>query len=290
MKNLFSKSTKRTFLPFIAVFLSMWGGTSCSPKTVELMEEETIQCYDFTGFHGIEADGIYEIRLVSAARDSVCVRADSALLPYLEVEEKNGILHFGFKEAVRLGQQNARVVAEVFYAGVGMNALRASGASKIRIENELHASNLEVRLTGASNLEGRIKVHENLKIFMSGASSYRGDCMVNGQAKLKIAGASVYEGNFTVAGKANIELAASNIIWSGFVEKADMQLSGASHVHGFEMMVEELFLIASGASDMDITVNRKLKARVSGSSDIRYQGTPSVESTVNGAGSVVPVR
>lgn len=291
MKALFSKSIKRTLLPFMATFLPLLGGISCSPVTVELTDVETLRNYDFSSFHGVEATGIYDIRLISASKDSICVRADSALFPFMKIENNKGILFFGFKEPLRLHSERTVVQVEVFYAGAEMDMLRASGEAKIRLENNLRASSMEIRLTGASTLEGVVNVRENMKIFMSGASSLKSDFVVNGQAKIKMSGSSSLSGDCTVTGKAGIEVSgASCIEWAGYMEKVDVQLSGASRFRGFDMIMEELFVIASGASDMEVTVNSKMKARVSGSSHIRYQGMPSVESTVSGAGSVVPVR
>lgn len=294
MKTVFSADRAKRFLfSFIAAFLPLFLGISCLPglRNISLSEVETFRNYAFSGFHGVEASGNYDIRLISASKDSICVYADSALFPYMKIEEKNGILTFGFKESLRLDKENTGIHVDVFYAGVELDVLRASGAARIQIEDNLHASSLEIRLTGASELEGMLKVHENLKIFMSGASSLKGDCRVNGQAKIKMSGSTSFIGDCTVTGKMSLELSgAGDIAWTGYAEKADVQLSGASRFRGFDMMTEELFVIASGASDMEITVNRKMKARVSGSSHIRYQGTPSVESTVSGAGSVVPVR
>lgn len=291
MRGLFSKGIKRFFLPFIAAILPSLGGISCSPITVELTDVETFRNYAFSYFHGVEATGIYDIRLISASKDSVCVYADSALFPFMKIEDNKGILFFGFKEPLHLHSERTVIHVDVFYTGKEMDVLRASGAAKIRIENALRASSLEIRLTGASTLEGMLDVRENMKVFMSGASMLKSDFIVNGQAKIKMSGSSSFNGDCTVTGKAGIEISgASSVEWKGYAEKADVQISGASHFRGFDMVMEDLFVIASGASDMEITVNSKLKARVSGSSHVRYQGMPSVESTVSGAGSVIPVR
>ena len=96
----------------------------------------------------------------------------------------------------------------------------------------INVSSLTLSLSGASDFKGAVKV-SNLKMDLSGAS------------------------DVTIKGIANT---------------VNIESSGASDVSGFDLVTDLCRAKASGASDINITVNKELNASASGSSDITYKG------------------
>lgn len=125
-------------------------------------------------------------------------------------------------------------------------------------------------------------------IEVSGASKVIGDNAIAGNDGLKL-GASG-------ASKIMIELSggsvggdvsgASEINLKGQVAKFDFQASGASHINAYDLATDEAIIDVSGASSMEITANKNLKAEASGASHVRYKGNASVNSNTSGASSV----
>lgn len=113
-----------------------------------------------------------------------------------------------------------------------LEKLEASGACDVRVSGELAVNALVMQMSGASDFKGKIKV-SSLKLELSGASDVK------------------IEGTATVV---NIES------------------SGASDVKGFDLISDICTAKASGASDVNITVNKELNAHASGASDIYYKG------------------
>jgi hypothetical protein len=113
-----------------------------------------------------------------------------------------------------------------------INGLIASGACDVRINGTLKGDGLNMKLSGASDFEGTVQL-DKLKIDQSGASD------------TKI---------------------------SGSVGSLNVQASGASDLKGYELQVNECTAKASGASDIQITVNKELSAQASGASSISYKG------------------
>ncbi len=114
-----------------------------------------------------------------------------------------------------------------------LRKLSASGACDITINGTLNTEDLFIDLSGASDFRGNIKTG-SLKIDLSGAS----DVKIGGTANtLKI------------------------------------DASGASHFKGYDLAVENCRVDASGASDIQITVNKVLNAEASGATSIDYKGT-----------------
>ncbi|MEO8406109.1 MAG: DUF2807 domain-containing protein, partial [Chitinophagaceae bacterium] len=107
-----------------------------------------------------------------------------------------------------------------------------AGASDIIADGIIKVTELKLSLSGASDLKAKLQV-DKLTVDISGAS----DLSINGSATdLKI------------------------------------EASGASKFKGFDLATDYCVARASGASDIDITVNKELSVHASGASDIDYKG------------------
>ena len=113
-----------------------------------------------------------------------------------------------------------------------LKKLKASGASDVYVNGVIKSPSLEIHMSGASDFNGAVMVDE-LKIDQSGSSDSR------------------------ISGKA---------------DRVTIDVSGASDVKAYDLTVNYCNVEASGASDIQITVNKEISARASGSSDVHYRG------------------
>lgn len=128
-----------------------------------------------------------------------------------------------------------------------INKLRASGSSDIFANGVIKGESLELGLSGSSDFKGAVDVKE-LSLHQSGSS----DAKISGRAAtLKI------------------------------------DVSGASDVSGYDLMADYCDANASGASDIQLTVNKELTARASGSSDIYYKGAGVIKEVKSSGSSTV---
>jgi Putative auto-transporter adhesin, head GIN domain len=111
--------------------------------------------------------------------------------------------------------------------------LTASGASDVVVAGSIAVTALRIDCSGASDFKGAVKV-DKLTIELSGASD----------AKI-----------------------------SGTASEVSIQSSGASDVKAYELVTDNCTAKASGASDINITVNKELNVNVSGASDVFYKGS-----------------
>jgi len=71
----------------------------------------------------------------------------------------------------------------------------------------------------------------------------------------------------------DVELSgASDLKVSGSASQLKARLSGACDLKGYDLVTDYCDIKASGASGVDITVNKELSANVSGASDVNYKG------------------
>ena len=114
----------------------------------------------------------------------------------------------------------------------------------------------EVRASGGSDVEGTGVLHTDfLRLSASGGSDIRLDIKAN-ETKIECSGGS------------DAYLSGSSGIMTG-------NASGGSDIKAYEFIVDEAELVASGGSDIQVTVKEKLWGKASGGSDIYYKGNPS---------------
>ena len=137
---------------------------------------------------------------------------------------------------------------KVYVSFKNLEKLKASGACEVQVAGMIQVSTLRLDLNGASEFKGAVKVN-NLTMELSGAS----DVKISGTATV-----------------------------------VSIQSTGASDVKAYELVTEVCNAKASGASDINITVNKELNASASGASDIYYKGTAVTKDMhSSGASSVV---
>jgi hypothetical protein len=113
-----------------------------------------------------------------------------------------------------------------------LSKLHASGASDVFVNGVIRADNFNMHLSGSSDFSGALRVGQ-FELHQSGASDSR---------------------------------------ISGTAERLKVHVSGSSDVKAYDFAVNFCEVEASGASDVQITVNKEISARASGSSDINYRG------------------
>lgn len=128
-----------------------------------------------------------------------------------------------------------------------LNKLSASGSSDIYANGIIKSNSLQLTLSGASDFKGAVDLQE-LSINQSGSS----DSQISGRA-----------------------------------DKVSILVSGASDVKGYDLITDYCEANASGASDIQLTVNKEINAIASGSSDISYKGTATASSIKSSGASSV---
>ena len=126
---------------------------------------------------------------------------------------------------------------KVYVSFRNMDKLEVSGASDVRVSGTINVESLDLHLSGASDFRGDVKLKE-LSMELSGASDVR---------------------------------------ISGTAASVNIDCSGASDVKGSGFTVDVCHAKASGASDINIVVNKELTINTSGASKINYTGNALVK-------------
>jgi len=187
-------------------------------------------------FHAISVSNAFDVFISQGQEEAVAVSAsEEKYRKDIKVEVRDGVLKIWFEKEGKFwrGWNGDKLRLKAYISFKHINKLTASGACDIRVQGDVDEEDLVVNLSGASDLkEGKINA-KKLTVDISGAS-------------------------------------AMNI--SGSATELHVEASGASDFKGFDFVVDYCDAHASGASDINITVNKELSARASGASDVHYKG------------------
>ena len=190
---------------------------------------------NLSGFHVIKISNAFTVYISQGNEDAVAISASKA--EYREkiiTKVENGVLIIRFDEDKNFwkGWNGDKQKLKAYISVKKIDRLDVSGACDVFFEEGISSEELTVRLSGASDLKGRID-SKKLSFNISGAS----DATISGNAA-----------------------------------ELSIDASGASDFKGFDMTTNYCTAEASGASSVNITVNKELSAKASGASSVRFKG------------------
>lgn len=150
----------------------------------------------------------------------------------------------------KMGWNKGNKKLKVYISFKNLERLEASGACDVHVAGTIAVPSLSLDMSGASDFKGAVTV-TTLAMELSGAS----DARISGTAT-----------NVTI------------------------QSSGASDVKGYDLVTENCTAKATGASDINITVNKELNVHASGASDVYYRGTCVIRDLHSSGASTVAKR
>lgn len=187
-------------------------------------------------FHAISISNSFDIFIAQGSEEAVAVSAsEDKYKQNIKVDVRDGVLKIWLEKEGKFwkGLSGDKMKLKAYISFKNIDKLIASGACDLHIQGTINADDLHVNLSGASDLkEGKINA-KKLTVDLNGAS----DMNISG-----------------TAGELNVEA------------------TGASDFKGFDLVVDYCDARASGASSINITVNKELSARASGASDVHYKG------------------
>jgi hypothetical protein len=194
--------------------------------------------YDFSGFTGVEARNAMKVEVKRGDTFSVAVEADDQALGDVNVTMFNNML-------------TAKLEAR--WGHIGMIFKGMSSPKLLVTMPDIRS--LELAAASRGEISGFTGL-ESFQATLAGASSLTGDVSAK-QMKLEGGAAS----HFELSGKA---------------DSADIELSAASNGNLEKMTVGDARIKLGGAASMTIDVTGKLDAAVSGASNLKWLGTPTL--------------
>lgn len=241
---------KKIVLSFI-ILASLF--TKAFSQDEMIVNDKNAELRNISGsFHGIRVSNAFDVIIKQGNEDAVIVSAsEEKYRKRIKTEVRDGILRIWYdNEGLKINWGNFDMKLRAYVSVKNIDMISVSGACDIKIDGILKGEKLNVDLSGASSLKGEVEFSE-MDVDQSGASD----------SKLK-----------------------------GKVNNIRIDVSGASDFRGFELVAQNCSADASGASDIQVTVEKDLKANSSGASDIEYKGSASISNFKTSGGSSVKKR
>jgi hypothetical protein len=209
--------------------------------------QATSQVRQVSGFNAIRVKGSIRLVVRQAGKESVELRADDNILPYIEttIVERSGVqtLEIGMKRNLSYSSRTP-LVATVDVTNLKGLSLSGSGDA---VASGLKTSQLQAEISGSGRLKFDHLDADALSVQISGS----GDVTANGRAgKLSIA------------------------------------ISGSGNVETRSLESEDVHIDIAGGGDASVNARKTLRVAIAGSGDVDYTGDPTVRTSIAGSGNV----
>jgi Putative auto-transporter adhesin, head GIN domain len=224
-----TKFMNKVFFSVVCMAISLF-----SLAQNKVINDPNAQTRSAKGFHGIKISHGIDLYLTQGD-ESVAVSASTPnYRDRIKTEVENGVLKIYLEKENGFSWSSGDHKLKAYVSFKTLDELTASGGSDVFFESEIAVPQLNIDLSGGSDLkEGRVKIND-LSLHQSGGSDV-------------------------------------NI--SGTVTNLKVVASGGSDLKGYDLVTDICDVQASGGSDTHITVNKELNISASGGSDVHYKGS-----------------
>jgi hypothetical protein len=237
-----------------------------------------------SGITGVELATFGNLTIEVGEEEELRIEAEENLIPYFETEMRDGTLVIRQRPTVRLASQRpvnfyltVKELESIVITGSGdasapdLEAERFSititGSGDLRTE-DLEAGRVNVRLTGSGDLQ------------MGNLDAASLDVRINGSGDVEIDDLYADSLEVDVTGSGGLDITGGQVD----VQHVRLTGSGGYRASGLESAEADVELTGSGGAS--IQVEEHLKARITGSGDVRYAGSPTVDQSTSGSGDV----
>jgi hypothetical protein len=209
------------------------------------LKQEVRQVGNITG---VVANGSMEVTLLYGNDGSIKIEADDNILPNIESEVKDGVLHLKGKNKVNMRPKN-KIKVVVSLTTLTRLALNGSGSIK-----------------GSGNFSNQGKT----------------DIGISGSGLIELSFANLSDLNLAVSGSGDLNLK------SGQANSITAAISGSGNINASAVTSNNVTATISGSGDIRVLANKSLDARVSGSGNVYYKGVATnINSKTSGSGKVI---
>ncbi|MCL2434644.1 MAG: DUF2807 domain-containing protein [Lentimicrobiaceae bacterium] len=237
---------------------------------------------------GVIIEGPWEVFITQNNTDNNAVIEHNVPESKITTELRpNGYLHI---RASSVGGYHKRILRATIHASV-LEKIEARGAATINTDGQF-ASHCDIKLSGASKMDGLSCEGSYANVTISGASKLKNFTFTGERFDADVSGASKIDFLEMNVKKCKVDLSgASSFKGSGYATKGSFSGSGSSAFKAFDLELENLDINLSGASSAEVTVNQAITGSLSSASILRYRKAEDVRGvSTSGSSKIVSVK
>jgi hypothetical protein len=236
-----------------------------------------------SGFDAVVLKSIGNLTITHGETESLTIKADDNLLPYITTEVVDGKLEIGTKENTNLNPSGTIIYTLTVKS---LSAITLSGFGHIDADS-LEGGDIKVMHTGSGDVD----------IDTVAGDSF--DLDLTGFGNVKLAAVEAPETTINLTGSGDItlgELTANSLdlTMSGFgdttlvgtVTDQKVRLTGSGNYLAGDLQSKTGDLTISGFGDITAWVTDTIDITISGSGSLEYYGNPTMSTTLTGMGNI----
>ena len=189
-----------------------------------------------------------EYRQSNGSKTTVSIYGSDNLVDLLEVSTVNGVLQVNIKKGVKIlsGERSP-----------SLNQVDIKGSADVYLKGTIKGNDLNLNIAGSGDIEAENLQYANIFALVKGS----------GDIDLKNVKATTVMSEVNGSGDINMK---------GSAQKATLTVNGSGDISAEKLAATNVVATVAGSGDIVCYASRQLDARVSGSGDIEYKGSPSV--------------
>ena len=278
---------------FLIIILSgVLALTSCAPSSLMSLSGvvENQEVSVDRSYTSLKVSGVVEVTYSEEAT-VLTLSADAAVLPYIKVREKGGVLSISLECSGHIfkGGNIGKIKAEV-PASSSIRKIDLEGAASLKGE-KIEAENFTVATSGASSLDLDFEVSSVIDLTVDGVSKFHSSIVAN-SVIVKAMGASGISASVVTD---NLDMKVSEVSDANVFGKTgcyNLKVSGASNVSSGKKIVETDKFVCdiSGAATVAVRCNVSADGNISGASKLKVYGGGNIGISTSGASSLSVIR
>ena len=214
----------------------------------KVINDPNVEVRNLSGFNAIKVSNAIDLFISQSNEETVAVSAiNTEYRDKIKTTVENGVLKIWFDDEKKFWRNTGNKKLKAYVSFKTIDKITASGACDVSVSGIIKLNNLNLNLSGASDFKGEVQLNAL---------------------------------NASISGASDIQI-------KGTVVNLNVDASGASDFKGYDLQTENCKADVSGASGVQITVNKELNAEASGASSVYYKGNGVIRNLKTGGASSV---
>ncbi len=250
------------------------------PQDIAARSETKI--VEVSAFHKIKSSSSIDIFLYQGNEERVKLEADDNVIDDIEVKVEDGVLFISLK-----GRHYWNIkVLNAHISLKNLDGIEISGSGDVYSKTKINTPSLDFRIYGSGDLQLELAADDVVgKINGSGDVDLSG---VNNSLDISIMGSGDFDAQQLSLQKCFVQLSGSGDVrlagTSGYLK---IKGNSSGDINALGLKTGEVEVRLSGSGDSQIWAENKIDAKLSGSGDLHYKGSPSENIVeINGSGEV----
>lgn len=232
---------------FTLIILGLVLISSSNPAKASSLNDKIIdEKRAISSFSGIASAGSFDVYITMGDSENLRLEGEAEDISQIITKVENGVLKISRKKSINNRAWTNINKVSIYIEAKTINSLVLAGSGDIEVRGTIITEKLTNTISGS----GSISLDMNVKNYVA---------LISGSGEIEASGKS---------------------------EKSLISIAGSGEFDGENLKSDDADVKLSGSGDIDIYVNKNLKAAISGSGDIRYGGNPNVSYTKSGSGNI----